>query len=45
LYRKLWGRGAAGVTIKLTTTRQGEEHDVAVTTIDRYRYLRLNTTY
>jgi branched-chain amino acid transport system permease protein len=45
LYRKLWGRGAAGVTVKLTVTRQGEERDINVKTTDRYRYLKLNTTY
>src|SRR5215469_5327185 len=45
LYRRLWGHGEAGVTIKLSVTHQGEERDIAVKTIDRYRYLRLNTTY
>jgi branched-chain amino acid transport system permease protein len=45
LYRKLWARGEAGVTVKLTVARQGEERDIAVKTIDRYRYLKLNTTY
>jgi S1-C subfamily serine protease len=45
LYRALWGRGEAGVTVKLTVTRQGEERDIEVKTIDRYRYLKLNTTY
>jgi S1-C subfamily serine protease len=45
LYRALWGRGEAGVTVKLTVTRQGEGRDIEVKTIDRYRYLKLNTTY
>ena len=45
LYRKLWARGEAGVTVKLTVARQGEDRDIAVKTIDRYRYLKLNTTY
>jgi S1-C subfamily serine protease len=44
-YRALWGRGDAGITAKLTVTRQGKERDIEVKTIDRYRYLRLNTTY
>jgi S1-C subfamily serine protease len=44
-YRALWGRGDAGVTIKLTVTRQGEERQIEVKTIDRYRYLKLDTTY
>jgi S1-C subfamily serine protease len=44
-YRALWGRGDAGVTVKLTVTRQGEERQIDVKTIDRYRYLKLDTTY
>jgi S1-C subfamily serine protease len=45
LYHALWGRGEAGVTVKLTVRREAEEREVEVKTIDRYRYLKLNTTY
>ncbi len=44
-YRTLWRRGEAGVTITLSLTRQGEEREIEVKTIDRYRYLKLDTTY
>ena len=44
-YHALWDRGQPGVTVKLTVTRQGQEHEIAVKTIDRYRYLKLDTTY
>src|SRR5262249_12775932 len=45
LYRKLGERGEAGVMVELTVARRGEKRDVAVKTTDRYRYLKLNTTY
>jgi S1-C subfamily serine protease len=44
-YRALWGRGDAGIRVKLTVTGQGEEREIEVKTIDRYRYLKLDTTY
>jgi len=44
-YRALWGRGDAGVTVKLTVTSHGEQHEIGVRTIDRYRYLKLGTSY
>ena len=44
-YRALWGRGEAGITVELTVNRQGEQHEIGVRTIDRYRYLKLGTTY
>jgi len=44
-YRTLWRRGDAGVTVRLGVTRHGEEREIEVETIDRYRYLKLNTTY
>jgi S1-C subfamily serine protease len=44
-YRTLWRRGDAGVTVRLGVTRQGEEREIEVETIDRYRYLKLDTTY
>ena len=42
---RLWGRGNAGVTVELTVNRQGEQHEIGVKTIDRYRYPKLSTTY
>src|SRR6266436_9462606 len=45
VYRALWGRGDAGITVELTVSRQGEERQIEVKTIDRYRYLKLDTTY
>jgi S1-C subfamily serine protease len=44
-YRALWGRGEAGITVELTVNRQGEQHEIGVKTIDRYRYLKFGTTY
>jgi S1-C subfamily serine protease len=44
-YRALWGRGEAGIKVELTVNRQGEQHEIGVKTIDRYRYLKLGTTY
>jgi S1-C subfamily serine protease len=44
-YRALWDRGEPGITVKLTVNRDGEQHEISVKTIDRYRYLRLGTTY
>ena len=44
-YRRLWRQGDAGVTVRLGVTRQGEDRDIEVKTVDRYRYLKLDTTY
>jgi S1-C subfamily serine protease len=44
-YHTLWRRGDAGIVVKLAVTRGGAESEVQVKTIDRYRYLRLDTTY
>jgi serine protease Do len=44
-YSALWRRGAAGVTVKLSVTREDEEREIEVKTVDRYHYLRLETTY
>jgi len=44
-YRALWDHGEPGITVKLTVNRDREQHEVGVKTIDRYRYLRLGTTY
>src|SRR5215831_10818743 len=44
-YRRLWRQGDAGVTVRLGVTRQGEDREIEVKTVDRYRYLKLDTTY
>ena len=44
-YRTLWRRGDAGVTVRLGVIRQGEEREIEVKSIDRYRYFKLGTTY
>jgi S1-C subfamily serine protease len=44
-YSTLWRRGDAGVTVRLGVTRQGGEREIEIETIDRYRYLKLDTTY
>jgi S1-C subfamily serine protease len=44
-YRSLWQLGDAGIPVKLGVIRQGQEQEFEVRTIDRYRYLKLDTTY
>jgi serine protease DegQ len=44
-YRSLWRLGDAGIPVRLSVTRQGREQELEVRTIDRYRYLKLDTTY
>lgn len=44
-YRTLWRRGDAGVTMRFGVSRQGEAREIEVETMDRYRYLKLDTTY
>ena len=44
-YRKLWGRGAAGVAVPLDVPKGIEVRPVTVKSGDRYRYLRLNPSY
>lgn len=44
-YRKVWALGSAGVTVPLTIEQQGARHDVKIPSIDRYRYLKLDTSY
>jgi S1-C subfamily serine protease len=44
-YRSLWGRGDAGITVRLTVKRQDQDREIDIKTTDRYRYLKLNTTY
>jgi S1-C subfamily serine protease len=45
LYRKVWSRGDAGVTVPLDVLRGFEVKPVTVRSRDRYRYLRLNPSY
>jgi S1-C subfamily serine protease len=45
LYRKVWGRGDAGVQVPLDVLRGIEVRPVTVRSSDRYRYLRLNPSY
>jgi S1-C subfamily serine protease len=45
LYRKLWSRGEAGVTVPLDVLQGIEVRPVPVETTDRYRYLRLDPSF
>jgi S1-C subfamily serine protease len=45
LYRKLWSRGPAGVTVPLDVLQGIEVKPVTVESGDRYRYLRLNPSF
>jgi S1-C subfamily serine protease len=44
-YRKLWGRGEAGIEVPLNVLHGMEVTPVLVKSADRYRYLRLNPSY
>jgi S1-C subfamily serine protease len=44
-YRALWGRGQAGVEVRLDVLQGMAVRPVTVKSGDRYRYLRLNPTY
>jgi S1-C subfamily serine protease len=44
-YRTLWGRGQAGVEVRLDVLQGMAVRPVTVKSGDRYRYLRLNPTY
>jgi S1-C subfamily serine protease len=44
-YRQVWAQGAAGVEVPLTIQQDGTEHEFRIKTIDRYKYLKLDTTY
>jgi S1-C subfamily serine protease len=44
-YRKLWGRGDAGITVPLDVLQGVEVKPTIVESADRYRYLRLNRSY
>jgi S1-C subfamily serine protease len=46
LWRRLWGQGPAGTEVTLGVSHGGgEPRQVTVKTIDRYKYLKLDTTY
>jgi S1-C subfamily serine protease len=46
LWRALWAQGPAGTDVTLGVSQGGgEPRDVTVHTIDRYKYLKLDTTY
>jgi S1-C subfamily serine protease len=44
-YRRLWAQGAAGVEVPLTVEEHGASREVTVKTMNRYDYLKLDTTY
>jgi len=44
-YRKLWAQGPAGVEIPLTVEQNGASHEISIKTMNRYDYLKLDTTY
>lgn len=43
-YRKLWASGTSGATVKLGIERDGIAEDVLVRSIDRYKYLKLDSS-
>jgi S1-C subfamily serine protease len=45
LYRKVWSRGVAGVTVPLDVLQGTAVNPVPVDSTDRYRYLRLDQSY
>jgi S1-C subfamily serine protease len=45
LYRGMWGLGEPGVTVPLRVLRNRQVLELAVPSIDRMRWLRLNQTY
>jgi S1-C subfamily serine protease len=44
-YRKVWGRGAAGVAVPLTVLQGARVNELTVRSIDRVEYFRPSTTY
>ena len=44
-YRKVWGRGKAGITVPLTILRGNVPTEVSVKSIDRYDWLRMKLSY
>jgi len=45
LYRKVWNLGRPGVSVPLTLGRDGAISGISIVSGDRYRYLKLDTTY
>lgn len=43
-YRRIWAAGAAGAVVDLRLRRGGDERTVSVPSIDRTRYLKLDTS-
>ena len=44
-YRRLWAQGDAGVEVPLTVEEHGASRQVTVKSMNRYDYLKLDTTY
>jgi len=44
-YRLLWAQGEAGIEVPLTVEERGASREVTVKTMNRYDYLKLDTTY
>ena len=44
-YRKLWAQGQAGIEVPLTVEENGASRELSVKTMNRYDYLKLDTTY
>jgi len=45
LYRKVWGRGAAGVEVPVKVLQGAQVKDVTVRSIDRMEYFRSKSSY
>ena len=45
LYRKIWARGAAGVEVPLDVLRGMSTESTVVESSDRYRHLRLDSSF
>ena len=44
-YRRLWAQGEAGVEVPLTVEEHGASREITIKTMNRYDYLKLDTTY
>jgi S1-C subfamily serine protease len=44
-YRRLWAQGEAGVEVPLTVEEHGARREITIRTMNRYDYLKLDTTY
>jgi hypothetical protein len=45
LYRKVWGRGAAGVDVPLRILQGADLRELKLRSIDRFQYFREKPTY